>query len=86
MHIRTVFLLTCLLRMLVSLYASQEFPLPDSHVWFVRFSLDARMTTLACGNRVGVVHVYDPHATAGNGLLQKLHAQKCKQAVGGCQV
>lgn len=36
---------------------SQEFRLPDSHVWFVRFSLDASMSLLACGNRVGKVCV-----------------------------
>ena len=30
-------------------------------MWFVRFSLDRRGSTLACGNRAGSVLLWDPH-------------------------
>ena len=40
---------------------TQELELEDSKMWFVRFSLDARMSTLACGNRAGAVLLWDPH-------------------------
>ncbi|KAG1661560.1 hypothetical protein FOA52_009559, partial [Chlamydomonas sp. UWO 241] len=42
----------------------QRFPLPESRIWFVRFSLDASFTLLACGNRTGKVYLYNPHDPA----------------------
>ncbi|CAL5223285.1 g5773 [Coccomyxa viridis] len=37
-----------------------EMDMEDAHVWFVRFAMDKRCRTLACGNRQGTVFVWDP--------------------------
>ena len=39
----------------------QTFPLPDSKMWFVRFSLDSGLNLMACGNRQGKVYLYNPN-------------------------
>jgi WD40 repeat protein len=36
------------------------FPIDTGHMWWVRFGLDGRGATLACGGAAGTVHVWDP--------------------------
>ncbi|GAX80271.1 hypothetical protein CEUSTIGMA_g7709.t1 [Chlamydomonas eustigma] len=53
-----------------SFHLLQKFPLPDSKMWFVRFSLNCSLTLLACGNRVGKVFLYNPHEPASSHVVQ----------------
>lgn len=48
-------------------------------MWFLRFSLDFRCSTLACGNRLANVFVFDPHAaTSGPKAKLKIpHGKSC---------
>ena len=39
----------------------QTFPLPESKMWFMRFSMDRNLSLLACGNAQGKVFLYNPH-------------------------
>jgi polycomb protein EED len=39
----------------------RQFTLPDTDIWFVRFSLDEDKALVAAGNTLGRVYVYDPH-------------------------
>lgn len=58
----------------------QEFRLEHAGIWFVRFSLDAACTLMACGNMASQVFLFDmlaPSETAGKAKL-KLRASKDK--------
>lgn len=47
-----------------------ELLLPDSEsVWFMRFGLDYRATTLACGNKKGQVRALNPSKVGFSGLF-----------------
>jgi polycomb protein EED len=48
--------------------------LVDADLWFLRFALCARGRVLACGNRCGVVRVWDMQQPAPQ-LLAQLHAR-----------
>ncbi|KAF5834487.1 transcriptional repressor EED/ESC/FIE [Dunaliella salina] len=58
----------------------QEFHLPDSHVWFVRFSLDMSQSLLACGNRTGKVFLWNPSKVPAN-LLHELKATQSRRVI-----
>ena len=36
----------------------REFDIPNCGLWYIRFALSADLTVMACGNRVGGVHVW----------------------------
>ena len=40
----------------------RQFILPDTDIWFVRFSLDENKALIAAGNTLGRVYLFDPHA------------------------
>jgi len=52
-----------------------------AHVWFVRFALDRECRVLACGNTVGSVLVWDPHALCRRPLARLKRAPGSKTTV-----
>ena len=59
---------------------TQEFTYSDCDLWFVRFSLDFVCDTLAIGNRLGKVYVWETHTHPPN-FLAKLWAPQLKDPI-----
>lgn len=54
----------------------RELVFSDCGIWFIRFGLDMRQTTLACGNKSGTIYVWS-FTENGPGEPVRLSHKRC---------